>query len=198
MKLLRKVPLLMLPVALSACMIPTGPVEVTRFNRAAEGVVYGSGTFNITAAKDAQAADSLTLSPYLAAVRREMTRIGYAAALGGSDVVAEVDVSRTEFRGNGRSSVTVGGGASTGSYGSGVGVGVGVNLNALGDQRGVETRLSVRIVRSIDGLVIWEGRAVQRGALNSPAAQPGIAASKLAAALFRDFPGTNGETITIP
>jgi hypothetical protein len=60
------------------------------------------------------------------------------------------------------------------------------------------TSLNVRILRTGDRLVIWEGRAVQRGALNSPAAQPGIASSKLAAALFKDFPGTNGETVTVP
>ena len=68
----------------------------------------------------------------------------------------------------------------------------------LGDQRGMETTLSVRIIRTSDRLVIWEGRATQRGALNSPAAQPGIAAAKLAEALFKNFPGTNGETVTIP
>lgn len=198
MNLLCKAPLLMLPIALSACMIPTGPVEVTRFNRVAEGVVYGTGTFSMAAASDAKAADGLALSPYLAAVQREMERLGYGAAGSSSDVVAEVAVSRVEFHGRDHSPVSVGVGGSAGSHGSGVGVGVGVNLNALGDQRGVETMLSVRILRNADRLVIWEGRAVQRGARNAPSAQPGIAASKLAAALFKDFPGTNGETVTVP
>jgi hypothetical protein len=180
-------------LSLSACAIPTGPVEVTRFNRAAEGYSYGSGSYIVK-----PLGDSLTLSPYLAAVQREMSRVGYTQALDQGDVVAEVSVNRFEFRGNERSPVSVGVGGSTGSYGSGVGVGVGVNLNALGDQRGIETTLNVRILRTTDNLVIWEGRAVQRGALNSPAAQPGIASSKLAEALFKDFPGTNGETVTVP
>lgn len=35
-------------------------------------------------------------------------------------------------------------------------------------------------------------------AAGTPAAQPGIAAAKLAEALFKDFPGVNGETIEIP
>ena len=74
------------------------------------------------------------------------------------DVVAEVSVNRVEFRGNSRSPVSVGVGGSTGSYGSGIGMGVGINLNALGDQRGVETTLNVRILRRSDNLVIWEGR----------------------------------------
>jgi hypothetical protein len=191
---LRKAPLLLLPLLLSACMIPTGPVEVTRFNRVAEGIVYGSGSFDVAPVDG----DSLALSPYLAAVQQEMERAGYTKALDGSDVVAEVSVQRVQFIGNERNPVSVGMGGSTGSYGSGVGVGVGVNLNALGDQRGMETTLSVRIIRTSDRLVIWEGRATQRGALNSPAAQPGIAAAKLAEALFKNFPGTNGETVTIP
>lgn len=198
MHLSRTLSLLALPFALSACMIPTGPVEVTRFNRVNEGVVYGRGSFAVIPAGDAGAGEGLALSPYLAAVQREMERVGYARALNGSDVVAEVAVERVEFRGNRRSPVSVGVGGSTGSYGSGVGVGVGVNLNALGDQRGVETTLKVRILRTADRLVIWEGKAVQSGGASSPSAQPGIASAKLAAALFKDFPGQSGETVRVP
>jgi hypothetical protein len=194
---LRKLLFLALPLALSACMIPTGPVEVTRFNRAAEGIVYGKGSFSVTPG-DAAAGDTLKLSPYLAAVQREMARVGYTQALDQGDVIAEVSVERAEFRSDGRSPVSVGVGGSTGSYRSGVGVGVGVNLGSLGDRRGVETTLNVRILRCSDNLVIWEGKAVQRGGANSPSAQPGIAASKLAEALFKEFPGANGETVTVP
>lgn len=193
MDVFRRFALLALPLSLSACMIPTGPVEVTRFNRAAEGVVYGQGSFNVRSL-----GDNLSLSPYIAAVQREMTRVGYNQALTEGDVRADISVSRNEFRGDNRGPVSVGVGGSTGSYGSGVGVGVGVNLNSLGNQRGIVTTLSVRIIRRSDNLVIWEGTASQRGAANSPAAQPGIAASKLAGALFKDFPGANGEAVTIP
>ncbi len=35
MNLFRKLPLILIPLSLSACAIPTGPVEVTRFNRIA-------------------------------------------------------------------------------------------------------------------------------------------------------------------
>ncbi len=188
--------LLALPLALSACMIPTGPVEVTRFNRADRGIVYGQGSLAVVAAGGA--ADSLQLSPYIAAVQREMARVGYTQAANAGDVVAEVSVDRAEFRGNARSPVSVGVGGSTGSYGSGVGVGLGVDLGSLGDKRGIETTLNVRLLRRSDNLVIWEGKARQSGAATSPAAQPGIAASKLAAGLFKDFPGRSGETMTVP
>lgn len=193
MPAIRRLALLALPLSLSACMIPTGPVEVTRFNRVAEGVVYGKGSFTVSAE-----GDGLALSPYVAAVQREMARVGYTQAFAEGDVRAEVSVTRSESRGNSRGPVSVGVGGSTGSYGSGVGVGVGVNLNSLGNQRAVVTTLNVRILRRVDNLVIWEGTASQRGGANSPAAQPGIAASKLASALFKDFPGVNGEAVTVP
>jgi Domain of unknown function (DUF4136) len=188
---------LLLATSLSACVVPTGPVEVTRFNRAAEGVVYGSGTYSVAVAGDSAAGQGLAASPYLAAVAREMQRVGYAEKPGGSDVTAEVRVTTERFEPERRSPVSVGVGGSTGSYGSGVGLGVGINLGG-GPKAQVETTLEVRIVRRSDNLVIFEGKAVQAAKSGSPAAQPGIAASKLAAALFQGFPGKSGETIRVP
>ena len=181
---------------LSACTVPTGPVEVTIFNRVAEGQAYGNGSFTVRSG-DGTADELLSLSPYLAAVTREMGRVGYSERAAGSDVVAEVRVERVEIVGNRRSPVSVGVGGSTGSYGSGVGVGLGFNLGG-GDQARIETQLAVRILRRSDNVVIWEGRAVQSAGKTSPAAQPGIAASKLAESLFKDFPGRSGETIEVP
>lgn len=182
--------------SLGACAIPTGPVEVTVFNRLAEGQSYGSGSFSVVPAPDA-AGQGLALSPYLAAVSREMAQAGYAERPGGSEVLAEVRVEQAELLGTRRSPVSVGVGGSTGSYGSGVGLGVGINLGG-GDGPKVETILSVRILQASDSRVIWEGRAVQVAAKRAPAAQPGIAASKLAEALFQGFPGKSGETIEVP
>lgn len=187
-----------LALSLSACMVPTGPVEVTRFHRAAEGVVYGNGSYMVTPAGDAKAGDGLTLSPYLAAVAREMQRVGYSEKLDSSDVIAEVNVDVRKSTAPQRSPVSVGVGGSTGSYGSGLGVGFGVDLGALGNKDKVETTLNVRLIRRQDNLVIWEGKAQQSAGATSPAAQPGIAASKLASALFKDFPGESGQTVTVP
>jgi Domain of unknown function (DUF4136) len=195
MKISKLISALALPFALSACMVPTGPVEVTRFNRVADGYVYGDGSYIATPAKPG---DALSLSPYLAAVSREMQRIGYREKLDNSDVIAEVSVTARKVEGAQRSPVSVGVGGSTGSYGSGVGVGLGFDLGALGNKARVETTLNVRLVRRTDNLVIWEGRATQSAGATSAAAQPGIAASKLAAALFDDFPGESGETVTVP
>lgn len=184
-------------LALSGCVVPTGPVEVTRFNRAAEGVTYGNGSYSVQIAGDSAAGQGLAATPYLAAVAREMQRVGYSEKLGsGSEVVAEVRVTTADLLPQ-RNPVSVGVGGSAGSYGSGVGLGVGIDLSGR-SQWQVETTLSVRIIRRSDNLVIWEGKAVQAAKAGSPAAQPGIAASKLAEAMFRDFPGVSGETIRIP
>jgi hypothetical protein len=78
-----------------------------------------------------------------------------------------------------------------------VGVSLGFNLGG-GAAAQVQSSLAVRILRRSDQLVIWEGTAVQVAKAGSPAAQPGIAASKLAEALFKDFPGVSGETIRVP
>jgi hypothetical protein len=195
MKISQLISAFALSLTLTACMVPTGPVEVTRFNRLADGYVYGNGSYIATPAK---AGDALSLSPYLAAVAREMQRVGYSEKLSNSDVIAEVSVTARKVEGAQRSPVSVGVGGSTGSYGSGVGVGLGFDIGALGNKDRVETTLSVRLLRRADNLVIWEGRAVQSAGATSPAAQPGIAASKLAAALFADFPGKSGETVTVP
>ncbi len=186
---------LSLSLLLAGCVVPTGPVEVTRYNRAAEGIAYGSGSF---AVKQLEGTESgLAASPYLAAVGREMQLAGYKETITDGDVTAEVSVSTNTRAPAPRSPVSVGVGGSTGSYGSGVGLGIGINLGG-GPKAQVNTVLSVKIRRRTDNLVIWEGSAEQSAGAKSPAAQPGIAASKLAAALFQGFPGKSGETIRVP
>lgn len=179
---------------LSACVVATGPVEVTRFNRASEGIAYGQGSFTVVEAPGV----GLTSQSYLSAVGSELQRAGYSETGGASDIIAQVGVDVVEGLAPPRQSpVSVGVGGSTGSYGSGVGLGLGINLGG-GPKASVTTTLSVRLLRRGDNLVIWEGRAMQVAKKGSPAAQPGIAAAKLAAALFKDFPGKSGETITVP
>jgi len=196
LKIARILPLLTFSV-LTACVAPTGRVEVTRFNRAAEGVPYGAGSFAVALVGESASDRSLAGSPYLAAVAREMQRIGYRDNSGNSDVIAEVRFGATLVRLDRRAPVSVGVGGSTGSYGSGIGVSLGFNLGN-GSAAQLQSSLVVRIVRRSDQMVIWEGTAVQLAKAGSPAAQPGMAASKLAEALFKDFPGVSGETIRVP
>lgn len=195
-----------LGLLLAGCVVPTGPVEVTRYNRVSEGVAYGKGTYTLSLSGNARDSDTLSVSsslaapylaaPYLAAVARELQAIGYTDTKAPSDVIADIVLATNTRTPPKQSPVSVGVGGSTGSYGSGVGLGIGINLGG-GPKAQVETTLSVKIRRRTDNLVIWEGSAVQSAAAKSPAAQPGIAASKLAAALFQGFPGTSGETIQV-
>ena len=61
----------------------------------------------------------------------------------------------------------------------------------------VATLLSVRIQRRSDATVAWEGRAEMEAPAGSPYAGRAAAADRLAAALFRDFPGESGRTIRV-
>lgn len=190
---------------LTGCVVPTGPVEVTRFNRVADGQSYGTGSYIVKladasadASSGATETNNLSLSPYIASVQREMDRIGYVRENGdAAKYTASIRVRIDNKIVGGRSPVSVGVGGGTGSYGSGVGLGLGINLGG-GEKPRQITRLSVRIHDNADNAVVWEGKAEQEAGKGTPAAQPGIAASKLAEALFAGFPGSNGETITIP
>jgi hypothetical protein len=199
---------------LVGCAIPTGPVEVTRFNRVAEGQAYGQGSFAIVPkpqnppnpqnqqAGSQESQSALSQSPYNAAVSREMARFGYVipADEAKSDLLVEVYTSANSVApGQSRGPVSVGVGGGTGGYRSGVGLGVGLDITSLLNKpkARVLTELSVRILSRSSGAVIWEGKAVQEANAGSPAAQASIAAAKLAESLFKGFPGKSGETIII-
>ena len=47
------------------------------------------------------------------------------------------------------------------------------------------------------GQTIWEGRAGFTVQADAPLATTSLGAPKMAAALFQDFPGRNGETIQV-
>ncbi|WP_430427163.1 DUF4136 domain-containing protein [Parasphingorhabdus sp.] len=187
-------------IILSGCVATVPPVEVTRFHNAtSEQIVPGS--ISIERVQLEGTSLNLEQASYSAAVMRELQRIGFTdqGAEGDQSIyITRVTVEQNRFSpGARRSPVSVGVGGSTGSYGSGVGVGIGINLAGKPKDR-VATELSVRIFRRSDGQAIWEGRSQVEAKAGSPAAQPGLAASKLAEALFRDFPGESGTTIRVP
>lgn len=181
-------------IALSACTTPTGPVDVTRFSDAQALSANAQGQYQGSFSLDS--ANELSLSSYNAAVSREMQRLGFTQATGESDYIVSIIVDRAKRERPKNSNVSVGGGASTGSFGSGVGLGLGLNLS--GRKKRTDTQLSVRIAERTSGKSVWEGRATQTAKTGSPAAQEGIAASKLASALFQGFPGASGNTIEVP
>ena len=184
-------------LTLAGCATPPGPVEVTRFVAPDRMGQLGQGTIFVESATSANG-DSLSLSPYKSAVADELRRLGYTESdRAGAGQVAEVTLNRYVLGSEGRRSpVSVGVGGRTGSYGSGVGVGIGINLGG-GEKDRLGTELAVTIRDAASGESIWEGRADFQAPENSPLARGQANAQTVASALFREFPGNNGETIEV-
>lgn len=188
-------------VALAGCVSTPapGPVEVTRFHDASALDTLGRGTIFVQEAPGSEEA-GLELAPYKAAIAAELTRLGYAESTrSNARSIAQVDVERYAIGidGDRRGPVSVGVGGSTGSYGSGVGVGIGINLGGNQNRERVGTELSVMIRDVQTNQAVWEGRARFEPARGSEEAQVSTNASIIADALFREFPGGNGETIEV-
>lgn len=184
-------------LALSGCATAIPPVEVTRFhvdNPAATGTVAVREMPNNPDV-------GLEFRTYASAVGRELQRVGFTeSGDDGAEYIAYVSLRRA-FRSpvdEGKHkpvSVGVGGAVGSGGY-SGLGLGIGIDLS--GPPKGlVTTELAVQLRRRADGAAIWEGRASTSAREGSPAAQPGLAAAKLASALLGGYPGESGRTITV-
>ena len=186
---------------LTGCAAMTPPVDVTRFHNAEVAPIIPGSVHIQPNFPDQDDSSSIEYMTYSAALLRELQRVGFTEARDNpdnSEYVVRYTIDRAVLTAGGtRSPVSVGVGGSTGSYGSGVGLGIGINLSGPPKDR-IATELSVRIAHRANGNVIWEGRASIEAKQGSPASQPGLAASKLAEALFKDFPGVSGTTITVP
>ena len=187
-------------LALSACATSpyTGPVEVTRFV-AQDPAGLGQGPVVVYFPDEISNANAK--AAIKAAVENELRALGYTivAQEGPGIQVAAVRTSRSAIAAaveNNRSPVSVGVGGQTGGFGSGVGMGVGINLGGGREGPAAMTELSVRITRD-DSTTLWEGRAQMATGVKSPYSQVNASAGALAAALFKDFPGGNGEIVTI-
>jgi hypothetical protein len=184
-------------LALSACATPPGPVEVTRFVAPERLGTVGRGTIFVEAMPGSEDG-ALELAPYKAAVAAELTRLGYTESdRASATLIAQIGLQRGVIEAGKRDGpVSVGVGGSTGSYGSGVGLGIGINLGG-GPKDRLGTNLSVRITEKDGGASVWEGRADFRPPEDSPLARGNANAQTVASALFRDFPGNNGETVEV-
>lgn len=197
-----------LALTLGGCATAVPPVEVTRFHTAAPSGWAAGTRYVVDAAPlgDASAmvgatAPSLEWNSYRTAVERQLQLQGFVAAENGATAPLKVRIGfdradRQEGVGR-RSPVSVGVGGSTGGYGSGVGLGIGINLGGGGSRWLEDLQLAVRIDDAATGQALWEGRAITAVRSKAPAAQPSLAAAKLADALFKGFPGESGRTITV-
>ena len=187
---------LMGALLLAGCAAQTPPVQITRFHL---GQPIAPGQITVEP-RNPQDAKSLEFENFAGSIARELRGRGFTLApnLPQSELVAVVDVeTATRQTGPERSSFSIGLGG--GSYGGGVGVGGGVNI-PVGKKitpRATRTDLFVQIKRRSDGSVIWEGRARTEARDGTPLATPAAAVDRLATALFKDFPGVSGQTITV-
>lgn len=185
-------------LGLNACATTyTGPVEVTRFVSDMPGAL-GQGPIHVHFPEEMS--NLAAKAAFRSAVEGQLRSLGYeiVAQEGAGVQVATVRTSRSsvESAGSRRGPVSVGVGGSTGSYGSGVGVGLGFNLGGSDSAPRVVSELSIRITDD-RARTLWEGRAEQPVSIKSAYADVDASARTLAAALLRDFPGGNGETVTI-
>jgi hypothetical protein len=191
-----KLAVLAFTLALSACVAPVGPVEVTRFHLP-DTTMLGRGPVSVEPAPGMEG-DSLEWRTYAAAVGRQLTLVGYTEQPAGTgSQLALVQLRRQSYRPErNRSPVSVGAGGSTGTFGSGVGLGLGFDLSGPPAEV-VETELAVTIKDRASDQAVWEGRARFVVTAKSPLANSQLGAAKMAEALFKDFPGRSGETIEV-
>jgi hypothetical protein len=186
-----------LSLSLSACVATIPPVEVTRFHL---GQAIAPGAVMVESLNPADS-HSLEFRTYAAAVSKAMAGAGLSTGEGGATpYIAAIDVTRdTRAAVRKRSPITIGIGGGTGGWsGGGVGLGASFGLGGSGARETVISRLSVRLMKRNDRAVVWEGRAQTESPSTAPAAQPGLAAEKLATALFKNFPGESGKTVLVP
>jgi hypothetical protein len=181
---------------LAACASTNQTADVTRFHL---GQPVARSTVYLEPVEPAQAS-SLEFRTYASAVAEELRQLGFTPvqSLAQAELVGVVDVDQTTreslSRGSGLS-VGIGGG----TFGRNVGIGGSVNI-PVGKRKSNDiavNMLSFQLKRRSDNSVIWEGRAMTEGRVGSEAGALGTVVPSLADALFRDFPGPSGRTVSV-
>lgn len=176
----------------------SNPVDVTRFHLGAPlaertSVAIEPGVGSMDAGPE--------FSFFADAVAGELNRVGYVPTPAGqaltSGYIAAVSFKRDSlgaYRERPPVSIGLGGGGISGGRGGGVGLGGGLSFGLGGKTRNAYVNeLSVQLRRRSDNSTVWEGRAVSQ----TVGDQPADTASRLSRALFKDFPGESGVTITV-
>lgn len=174
----------------------TAPVDVTRFHL---GQAFARGQIAVEPV-DVADGNTLEFSHQREAVARHLGRLGWTVTPPGvrSEQIALIDVEQGSRAALARRSpISIGVGGSTGGWGSGVGGGVSLGLGGGGSSELVGTMLEVSIRRRSDQSVFWEGRAQTEARAGTQQADPRYMVERLADALFRDFPGESGRTISV-
>jgi hypothetical protein len=180
---------ILLALASTACATrgggaAAGGVDVARFHLGEQTIARSQIAIEPFDSADANRSEFPT---YAAAVARELTRLGWTVVPGTArtEQIALIDVEQGS-----REAIAARVAARIGRNLPGsVGHGSSANLTA--------TLLEVGIRRRSDATVFWEGRAVSEARTGAAEASPSVAVDRLAAAMFRDFPGESGRTIRV-
>lgn len=172
--------------------------DVTRFHT---NQPISRGTLAIVP-PDPAMANSLEFRTHAETVAVQMRRLGYSTGLPATqvDYLATLDITQVDAQGNvSRPGVSVGGAVGI-PIGSNAGIGANVAVPVGGSRRNPALRtttLAVSIQRRADRTQIWEGRATKQVGANEDLAAATNAVPALAEALFREFPGTPGQTVRV-
>lgn len=180
---------------LAACTTNRFEADVTRFHMTQPGL---RGSIYLEPL-DKAAAGTLEFQNYAAAVNTELAEHGFSLASSreGAEYIGVLAYGQTTREGvGGGSPITIGIGG--GTFGKNVGVGLGTSYG-IGEKKTKETAinmLALKIERTSDKSVLWEGRAVAEAGSTTRYGPLAAAVPALADALLRDFPGTSGQTVT--
>jgi len=181
-------------LALSACAVPVGPVEVARFHLP-DTTALGHGSMAVTAGPGMDPG-SLEIQSYQTAIARKLGALGYTpASVDTADQIAQIRIARSQID-DGLNTTRLGASAAGSTHASVVGLGVAIPLGRASTRR-IGTDLAVVIRDRASGKVLWEGRASFAVAATSPLAQTQLGAPRLADALFANFPGESGQTVLV-
>lgn len=180
---------------LAACADNRFAADVTRFHLN-QPLSRGS-VFVVPAEPDE--AGSLRFQQFAGEIAAELREVGFTIAPSreAAELVAIVDYEQdTRAAIAERSPVSVGIGG--GTFGGNVGVGVGTSFG-LGGGGGDTVNinyLAVKLMRKSDETIVWEGRAESAAREGTDNAALSAAIPKLADALFSEYPGPSGQTVT--
>lgn len=178
----------------AACATPSQRgTEVTRFHI---GQIIPAQAITMEPADPAQET-SLEFRQYEIVVAQQLESIGFTqAALEEAEMIAVVGVERaTREEAAQRSPFSIGIGGGTSGRNTGIGLGTSFGIGGSSGGEVIVTQLSVALKRRSEGTVMWEGTATR--ATEPGAEDPVAIVQALAAALFQDFPGESGRTITV-
>lgn len=193
----RIAPAAALALMLTACATTPrpAPIDVTRYHLGSP-VAQGSVTVE---PQTYYAGVTPEDNVYATAITDALAARGFtlAADKASAAYVASFAYTRTS-RGTVRTRPPVTIGIGGGSFGGNVGVGGGASFGIGGHRAELyDTELKVQLKRTGDMTVVWEGRAVTEGLSGAHGETAAETASRLAQAMFKDFPGESGITITV-